>query len=115
MLVFPPDVGKTETTLLTVTAKGYAKRGDFNDYRVQSRGGKGIINVKVTERNGPVIGCLPVSSDDEIMAVTKQGMVVKCSPDEIRQTGRSAQGVRLVTLKGSDAVMSVAVVVAKED
>jgi DNA gyrase subunit A len=115
MLVFPPDVGKTDTTLLTVTAKGYAKRSDFNEYRVQSRGGKGIINVKVTDRNGLVIGSLPVSSDDEIMAVTKHGMVVKCSPEEVRETGRSAQGVRLVTLKGDDAVVSVAVVVAKEE
>lgn len=115
MLVFPTDVGKTDTKLLTVTSNGYAKRSDFNDYRVQSRGGKGVINVKVTDRNGPVVGSFPISSDDDFMAVSKQGMVVKCSPKEIRETGRSAQGVRLVTLKGSDAVTSVAVVVYKED
>jgi len=115
MLVFPADVGKTDTKLLTVTEKGYAKRSDFNDYRVQSRGGKGVINVKVTDRNGPVVGSLPVSSDDEIMAMSKLGMVVKCSPNEIRETGRSAQGVRLVTLKGSDAVTSIAVVVSKDE
>ena len=115
MLVFSPDVAKTETTLLTVTAKGYAKRSDFNEYRVQSRGGKGIINVKVTDRNGHVVGSMPISADDEIMAVTKHGMVVKCSPEDIRQTGRSAQGVKLVTLKDKDEVSSVAIVVAKEE
>jgi len=115
MLMFSPEVGKTDTRLLTVTAKGYAKRSDFNEYRVQSRGGKGIINVKVTDRNGTVVGALPVSADDEIMAVSKHGMVVKCSPEEIRETGRSAQGVRLVSLKGNDAVVSVAVVVAKDE
>jgi DNA gyrase subunit A len=115
MLVFSPEVGKTDTTLLTVTAKGYAKRSEFNEYRVQSRGGKGIINVKVTDRNGHVVGALPVSSDDEIMAVTKHGMVVRCSPEDIRQTGRSAQGVRLLSLKDKDEVSSVAIVIAKDE
>ncbi len=114
MIVFPPDISKTGRTLLTVTQSGYAKRSDFNDYRIQSRGGKGIINVKVTDRNGKVVGVLAVMKDDEIMAVTKTGMIVRCSPDEIRQTGRSAVGVRLITLKGEDHVTSIANVVSKE-
>jgi DNA gyrase subunit A len=115
MLVFPPDIGKTESTLLTVTSGGYAKRSDFNEYRIQSRGGKGIINVKVTERNGRVVGALPVMPGDEIMTVTKNGMMVRCPPEDIRQTGRSAQGVRLISLKSGDEVSSVANIVAKED
>ena len=115
MLVFPSDIGKTESTLLTVTSLGFVKRSDFNGYRVQSRGGKGIINVKVTERNGRVVGALPVMPGDEIMTVTKNGMVVRCPLDDIRQTGRSAQGVRLISLKDGDEVSSVANVVAKED
>lgn len=115
MLVFPPDVGKTESTLLTVTSGGYVKRSNFNEYRLQSRGGKGIINVKVTERNGRVVGALPVMPGDEIMTVTKNGMMVRCPPEEIRQTGRSAQGVRLISLKSGDEVSSVANIVAKED
>ena len=114
MIVFPPDIGKTESTLLTVTSLGFAKRSDFNDYRLQSRGGKGIINVKVTGRNGHVAGVFPVTPEDEIMTATKNGMVVRCSPEEIRQTGRSTQGVRLVNLKGGDVVISVASVAAKE-
>ncbi len=115
MLVFPSDIGKTESTLLTVTSGGYAKRSDFNEYRIQSRGGKGIINVKVTERNGHVVGALPVMPGDEIMTVTKNGMMVRCPPEDIRQTGRSAQGVRLISLKSGDEVSSVANIVAKDE
>ncbi len=115
MIVFPTDVDKTGCTLLTVTENGFAKRSDFAAYRTQSRGGKGIINVKVTDKNGPVVGALPVMPDDEIMSVTKSGMIVKCGPNDIRQTGRSAVGVRMVTLKGDDKVSSVANVVHKEE
>lgn len=115
MVVFPPDIDKTGSTLLTVTQKGYSKKSDFAAYRTQSRGGKGIINVKVTDRNGKVVGVLDVMKGDEIMAVTKNGMVVRCSPEEIRETGRSAVGVRLITLKGNDSVTSVANVVHKDE
>jgi DNA gyrase subunit A len=115
MQVFPPDISKTGSTLLTVTSLGFAKRSDFNDYRIQSRGGKGIINVKVTERNGYVVGVLAVMPEDEIMTVTKQGMIVRCPPSDIRQTGRSAQGVRLIALEKGDEVSSIAHVVAKDE
>ncbi|VAW15126.1 DNA gyrase subunit A, partial [hydrothermal vent metagenome] len=115
MLVFPSDVEKTKATLLTVTSGGFGKRSDFAEYRIQSRGGKGIINVKVTERNGQVIGVLQVAPDDEIMTITRGGMIVRCPPSDIRQTGRSTQGVRLMKLKGSDAVMSIANVVSKDE
>lgn len=115
MLVFPSDISKTGSTLLTVTALGYAKRSDFEEYRTQSRGGKGIINVKVTDRNGPVVGVLTVTPEDEIMTVTKFGMMVRCGPEDIRQTGRSAQGVRLITLEAKDEVSSIAIIVAKDE
>jgi len=115
MLVFAPDVDKTGAKLLTVCELGYAKRSDFADYRTQSRAGKGIINVKVTEKNGPVVAVLSVMDEDQIMAVTKKGMVVRSSPSEIRETGRSAQGVRLISLQAKDMVSSIAHVVGKED
>ncbi len=115
MLVFQPDVEKTGSTLLTVTGFGFAKRSKFSDYRIQSRGGKGIINVKVTDRNGPVIGALPVAEKDEVMAITKSGMIVRCSSEDVRQTGRSTQGVRFITLKGEDRVTSVANVVSARE
>ena len=115
MLAFPSDVSKTGCTLLTVTELGYAKRSDFEEYRIQSRGGKGIINVKVTDRNGYVGGVLSVMPQDEFMTVTKNGMIVRCPPEDIRQTGRSTQGVRLIALKDNDKVSSIANVVGRED
>ncbi|OGX27505.1 MAG: DNA gyrase subunit A [Omnitrophica WOR_2 bacterium RIFCSPHIGHO2_01_FULL_52_10] len=115
MVVFPSDIGKTGSTLLTVSEYGFAKRSDFEEYRIQSRGGKGIINMKVTDKNGPVVGVLAVMPDDEIMTVTKKGMIVRCPPKDVRETGRSAVGVRLISLEKGDEVSSVAIVVAKED
>lgn len=115
MLVFAPDVDKTGAKLLTVCELGYAKRSDFADYRTQSRGGKGIINVKITEKNGAVVGVTTVMDGDEIMAVTKQGMVVRSNPSEIRETGRSAVGVRLISMGSGDKVSSIAHVVGHEE
>ena len=115
MVVFPSDIGKTGSTLLTVSEYGFAKRSDFEEYRIQSRGGKGIINMKVTDKNGPVVGVLAVMPDDEIMTVTKKGMIVRCPPKDVRETGRSAVGVRLISLEKGDEVSSVAIVIAKED
>ncbi len=113
MLVFRSDIAKTGCSFLTVTSLGFAKRSDFSFYRTQSRGGKGIINIKVTERNGHVVGALPVMADDEIMTITKEGMIVRCPLSDIRQTGRSTQGVRLINLSKGDEVASVANVVNK--
>jgi len=115
MQVFPSDVGKTGSTLLTVTTLGYAKRSDFSDYRIQSRGGKGIINLKVTQKNGLVVGVLAVMLEDEIMAVTKKGMIVRCPTKDIRKSARSTQGVRLISMSKEDVVSSVANVVAKDE
>ncbi|MBI3601816.1 MAG: DNA gyrase subunit A [Candidatus Omnitrophica bacterium] len=114
MLVFAPDVDKTGSKLLTVCELGYAKRSDFTDYRTQSRGGKGIINVKLTDKNGPVVAVLSVTDGDQIMVVTKKGMVVRSSPAEIRETGRSAVGVRLISLESGDKLSSIAHVVGHE-
>ncbi len=115
MLVFSPEVDKTGAKLLSVCELGYAKRSDFADYRTQSRGGKGIINVKITDKNGAVVGVMAVSDEDEIMVVTKKGMVVRSSPSEIRETGRSAVGVRLISMEDGDKLSSVAHVVSHEE
>jgi DNA gyrase subunit A len=108
MQVFPADIDKTGSTLLTVTSQGFSKRSAFDDYRIQSRGGKGIINLKATEKNGVVVGILTVMDDDEVMVITQEGMVVRCPVKDIRKSGRSTQGVRLISLNGSDKVTSVA-------
>jgi len=107
-------VTDTKATLLTVTDQGYGKKTPLENYRVQSRGGKGIINIKVTEKNGKVIGLNLVSDRDELMIITYQGMVVRCPVKDIRTTGRAAQGVRIIRLQPKDKVASVARVI-KED
>lgn len=113
--VFPPDVEKTGSTLLTVTSLGFAKRSAFEEYRKQTRGGKGIINVKATDKTGFVAGVVSVTDDDEIMAVTKQGMMVRCPIKDIRLSGRNTQGVRLIKLTDKDTVSSVANIMAKDE
>ena len=115
MEVLPPEAKKMDLTLLTVTGGGFAKRSEFDEYRLQSRGGKGIINIKVTKKNGVVCGISSVSNEDEIMTVTQQGMIVRCPVKDIRKTGRNTQGVRLISLEKSDAVSCITKVVAKEE
>jgi DNA gyrase subunit A len=115
MEVVPPEAKKMSLTLLTVTSGGFAKRSEFDEYRLQSRGGKGVINIKVTKRNGEVVEVKSVSEEDEIMTVTQKGMVVRCAVKDIRKTGRNTQGVRLISLDKEDNVSSIAKIVTKED
>ena len=98
-----------------MTTLGFTKRSSFADYRTQSGGGKGIINVKVTPKNGVVVGVLAVMQEDEIMALTRKGMMVRCPVCDIRESGRSTQGVRLISLNKDDQVVSVAYVLAKDE
>ncbi|HEX6825162.1 MAG TPA: DNA gyrase C-terminal beta-propeller domain-containing protein, partial [Nitrospiraceae bacterium] len=97
------------TQILTVTEGGYGKRTPVNDYRVQGRGGKGIISVKTNERNGLAVGFLQVRDGDEIMLMAAQGKVLRCRVDEFREIGRNTQGVRILDLEGAgDRVVAVA-------
>ena len=107
-------VSDKKATLLTVAEQGFGKKTPLEEYRVQSRGGKGIINLKVTKKNGLVVGLKLVSDKDELMLVTQNGMIVRCPVKDIRTTGRAAQGVRIIRLGSKDRVASVARVV-KED
>jgi len=114
MQVFPGEIDKSDRSLLTATLLGFAKRTDFNEYRIQSRAGKGIINMKVTPKNGHVVSVLAVTPNDEIMTITKKGMAVRCPVKDVRQTGRGTQGVRLLSMDKDDRVSSVANVVTRE-
>lgn len=106
METITPD---STTSILTVTEGGYGKRTPVGEYRVQGRGGKGIISVKTTERNGLAIGFLQVRDGDEIMLMAAQGNVLRCKVDDIREIGRNTQGVRLLDLDGEgDRVVGVA-------
>ncbi len=115
MEIISSELAKTGATILTVTSAGFAKRTGLDEYRIQSRGGKGIINVKVTAKNGEAVGLNCVLPVDELMAITQKGMMVRCPVKDIRETGRNAQGVRLMSLEKGDVVTSVAKIVVKEE
>jgi DNA gyrase subunit A len=105
---------KREATLLVVTERGLGKCSHIDEYRVQKRGGKGIITVNHTERTGDVVALMEVLPEDEIMIITKGGIVIRSSVDQVRVTGRNAQGVRLVALDEGDLVTAVARVVPED-
>jgi DNA gyrase subunit A len=99
---------KREGTLLTVTEHGYGKRSAIADYRVTNRGGKGVINIKTSDRNGEVVAVKEVVDNDELLLITQQGIVNRISVEQIRSIGRNTQGVRLIHLEKSDRLVDVA-------
>ncbi len=104
---------RPDGTLLTVTERGYGKRTELGEYRVQSRGGVGIINIHASPRNGRVVGVAWVEQDDELMLVTQQGKILRMSTGDIRSIGRATQGVRLIGIDDDDRVVSIARLVEK--
>ncbi|MGH9708154.1 MAG: DNA gyrase subunit A [Candidatus Acidiferrales bacterium] len=94
--------------MLTVSEKGYGKRTPLAEYRVTSRGGKGVINLKSTDRNGSVVAALQVREDSDVMIITGQGKVIRVHSGEIREAGRSTQGVRLLRLEEGDRIAAAA-------
>ena len=95
-------------TLLTVSENGYGKRTEIDEYRVQSRGGLGIINIHTTDRNGRVVGVAHVREQDEVMLITQQGKVLRMVMADVRAIGRATQGVRLIEIEPEDRVVSIA-------
>jgi DNA gyrase subunit A len=94
--------GAEAPSILTVTANGYGKRTELAEYRVQSRGGKGIITIKTTERNGPVVAAAAVTDAEEVMIITNTGMLIRMPARGISVIGRNTQGVRLITLESKE-------------
>jgi len=98
-------------TLLVASENGIGKRTTFEDYRKQSRGGKGIITMKVTDKTGPVVGAVTVTEEDELMLMTSSGQSIRIRAAEVRETGRNAQGVKLLTLKGNEKLQDISIVI----
>jgi len=109
------DIVEKDATLLVVTENGYGKRTDFDEYRVQKRGGKGIITMKTTDKNGLVIGVNRVVDADEIMMISAQGKMVRTPVKDIRVIGRNTQGVRLINLEKGDRLVAVTRVVSEDE
>jgi DNA gyrase subunit A len=101
-------------TLLTVCENGYGKRTAVEEYRLQSRGGKGIIDIRTSDRNGKVVNLLAVKDDDEVMMITKDGQIVRTKVASISVIGRNTQGVRCISLNGDDKLVSVARIPSEE-
>ncbi len=103
-----------DAKLLVAGENGIGKRTDAEEYRIQSRGGKGIITMKTTERTGGVVGALTVRDDDEIMLITAKGQMVRTFVKDIREAGRNTQGVKLIELEADDKLQAIAPVISEE-
>ncbi|MEM3074725.1 MAG: DNA gyrase subunit A [Candidatus Pacearchaeota archaeon] len=100
-------IGKSKATILTITEKGYGKRSEIEEYRKTGRAGKGVINIKISGKNGSVVRTIEVDDSDSIVVTTKKGMVIKTKVKHIRVMGRATQGVRIINLKQGDSVVDV--------
>jgi DNA gyrase subunit A len=105
----------TAGTVLTVTENGYGKRTPLDEYRVQSRGGKGLINIKTAGRNGRVVGVKFLKGDEGVMLITEKGMIIRLNTADISTIGRNTQGVRLINLEDGDHLVSVARLAEREE
>jgi DNA gyrase subunit A len=103
-----------DATLLVAGENGIGKRTDFGEYRLQSRGGKGIITMKTTEKTGVVVGALTVQDNDEFMLITVAGQMVRTRVSDVREAGRNTQGVKLIDLEGEDKLQAIAPVISEE-
>ena len=106
--------GQQANLILSVTEQGYGKRTDVDEYRLQSRGGKGIINVKTTARNGKVVSIMLVNEESEVMVISQFGKIIRIGTKTIRECGRSSQGVRLLHMEEGDRVAATSVIPPEE-
>jgi len=104
------EIVEEEGLILTISENGFGKRTSLSSYRQQSRGGKGVINMKTSARNGKVVAILSVKEDSDLMIVSKNGKMIRLESAEIRQAGRSTQGVRLVRMEDDDQVAAASVI-----
>jgi len=121
MAVTPKARGKAKngdeqeaSLILSVTEQGYGKRTDVDEYRLQTRGGKGIINVKTTSRNGKVVSIMLVNEKSEVMVISQFGKIIRIGTKTIRECGRSSQGVRLLHMEEGDRVAATSVIPPEE-
>ncbi len=105
---------KSDDSILTVTENGYGKRTAVSEYKLQSRGGKGVFAIKTSERNGNVVGVLPVVDDDQVMLIANSGKIIRMPMDTIRLIGRNTQGVRLINLEEGELVVSLSMLAREE-
>ena len=101
---------RRDSSLVVVTENGYGKRTNIEDYRLTRRGGKGVINIKTSDRNGMVISVREVTDEDGLMIITKKGVVIRLPVQDLRTIGRNTQGVRMINVATGDKVVDVSLV-----
>ncbi|PKL84376.1 MAG: DNA gyrase subunit A [Ignavibacteriae bacterium HGW-Ignavibacteriae-3] len=114
-VVIGMNVIRNATTLMVVTEKGFGKRSEIEDYRITKRGGKGVITVKTSDRNGKLIAMKEVNDKDELVIITTGGMVIRQAVHELRVMGRNTQGVRLIRLNEGDDIADIARVIPEDE
>ena len=107
-------IPESNTTIFTLTEKGYGKRTPVDDYRTIGRGGMGVINLKVADKNGHVVALKSVTLSDELMLISKRGIVIRTPINTISEIGRSTQGVRVMRLDEGDEAVACAIVLSDE-
>jgi DNA gyrase subunit A len=108
-------VNDDSTNVLVVSEKGYGKRSEFDEYRETSRGAKGVKTIEITEKTGNLVAIEDVKGDEDLMIVTRAGITIRMSVEDLRVMGRATQGVRLINLREGDDIASVAKVISEED
>src|SRR5262249_47466598 len=106
---------EADTEMLSISEHGYGKRTKLEEYRFQSRGGKGVINMKTSDRNGLVVAVLPVNDDSQVLIITSQGKLIRVEAKGIRVSGRSTQGVKLIDTSDGDSVASASLIERQQD
>ena len=116
VVCYTPGSGDAASqTALVVSEHGFGKRTDFEEYRLTSRGGKGVRTLNITEKTGKVVALKNVTEDNDLMIITRAGLTIRMSVSDIRQAGRATQGVKLINIKDSDLIASVTVVPKQEE
>jgi DNA gyrase subunit A len=114
MILVSPQMKKDGIFLFTATEFGNAKRTETDEYRLQTRGGKGVIAMKLTEKMGKIVATMAVHDGDELIAITEKGVIIRCQVDAIRDTGRATQGVKLIRVDEGDKVATCARILERE-
>jgi DNA gyrase subunit A len=109
------DIARERAQLLVVTNNGFGKRTPIEEYRSQIRGGKGIITLRTTNKNGLIIGAKVVKEGDEIMIISREGIIIRIKVDDISSMSRTTQGVHLMKIGEEDSVVAIARVVAEDN
>jgi DNA gyrase subunit A len=113
--VISVDAVSGEEEMLSISENGYGKRTNLEEYRLQSRAGKGVINMKTSERNGKVVAVLPVTDESQVLIITNQGKMIRVETKGIRESGRSTQGVKLIDTSDGDVVSSASLIEKQQD